>query len=384
MTIAYERRSTFSVFQHYYATVLPEVVPRVMVVGAVAVSVYMVQMHFDWVLHTSGLHVLGSFVGYFVIFRCSNTFMMYRRTEMVIADFRSTALTLMSQGVDFMLGPDEGDDGTQKRDVLEGKVNVVRLVLAFAVLYKLHTRVAYHGYMRGRIEADCKEQIVYDCARLRGLLRADEFERVFAFLGFEFQLEDNGSDYYSVTTEPLPRPTTFLVALLRQQFMKLAGKKHGYLERVLNLADSQISRLLKIYADTSQTVMTPLPLPYCHLCRLLMVCFLLVYMTQLQPRLGVVANIMVPMLLAFAFFGIDAIATEIEDPLGDDPSDLDTLTVISQLELEGVALLKLHEDGALESFQFVAAPEAYQGVPRFLALSDNVQQVEAVVAKAPI
>ena len=54
------------------------------------------------------------------------------------------------------------------------RVNMVRLVLAIAVAFKIHTRIGSEGFNFGEVDGDVKWYIDWDRCRLRGLLtRAD-------------------------------------------------------------------------------------------------------------------------------------------------------------------------------------------------------------------
>jgi len=50
--------------------------------------------------------------------------------------------------------------------------------------------------------------------------------------------------------------------------------------------------------------------------------------------------------VSLALLGIDAIATELENPFGDDANDLDILGMIAELESEAMEMLRLSGDEA--------------------------------------
>merc|ERR1712007_386320 len=52
----------------------------------------------------------------------------------------------------------------------------------------------------------------------------------------------------------------------------------------------------------------------------------------------------VPVVIAFVLLSIDAISTELENPFGDDPNDLDIDEMIHNLELEAMEMLRLCGD----------------------------------------
>lgn len=48
-------------------------------------------------------------------------------------------------------------------------------------------------------------------------------------------------------------------------------------------------------------------------------------------------------MVAFAFFGMNAVGVEIENPFGDDDNDLPVKKMMQRVELDTAAMLKLHE-----------------------------------------
>merc|ERR1711865_1358020 len=78
-----------------------------------------------------------------------------------------------------------------------------------------------------------------------------------------------------------------------------------------------------------QNVCTPLPLPYGHLCKMLMFLFLFTFpFCMNNPDDGLFLNIINPMIIAITMFGMDSISTEIEDPFGDDMNDFEVTRII--------------------------------------------------------
>merc|ERR1719330_2224844 len=57
--------------------------------------------------------------------------------------------------------------------------------------------------------------------------------------------------------------------------------------------------------------------------------------------LGYFGGMIIPLLIALALLGIDAISDELENPFGDDANDLDILECIHKLETEAMQFLEL-------------------------------------------
>eukprot|EP00812_Abedinium_dasypus_P011832 NODE_5377_length_587_cov_244.302632.p2 GENE.NODE_5377_length_587_cov_244.302632~~NODE_5377_length_587_cov_244.302632.p2 ORF type:complete len:186 (-),score=40.64 NODE_5377_length_587_cov_244.302632:13-528(-) len=96
--------------------------------------------------------------------------------------------------------------------------------------------------------------------------------------------------------------------------------------------------------------MTPLPFQYaCH-CRLLLGLFLVSIPFSLDASIGAFGNAGVNLMIGLALLGIDAIATELENPFGDDANDLDLLEPSHMFETEALTLLDLSSNGGSPPF----------------------------------
>merc|ERR1712232_812526 len=105
-----------------------------------------------------------------------------------------------------------------------------------------------------------------------------------------------------------------------------------------------LTSLQHSFEMTHQIITTPLPLPYANLCKTLLSIFLLSMPFFVDYRLGWFANTVIPAIISLALMGIDAIATELENPFGDDANDLDLLEGIHVLEREAMETLRLSGD----------------------------------------
>merc|ERR1712151_1178162 len=66
---------------------------------------------------------------------------------------------------------------------------------------------------------------------------------------------------------------------------------------------------------------------------------------SVDPSIGLFGGVAMPLVVALALLGIDAIASELENPFGDDPNDLDFVAPIHELECEAMEILTLAGDG---------------------------------------
>merc|ERR1712196_594113 len=90
---------------------------------------------------------------------------------------------------------------------------------------------------------------------------------------------------------------------------------------------------MRAFEEMDQNITTPLPLPYCHLCKWLMSLYLFFYPIACSlPEEGVLINTLTAVVIAIAMFGIEAISMEIEDPFGDDDNDFDVMRIVCGIE----------------------------------------------------
>jgi len=136
------------------------------------------------------------------------------------------------------------------------------------------------------------------------------------------------------------------------------GLKERFLKDVLHLCN----QAALLYEGITTAIRTPIPFPYVHLCKVLLLIFLASMPFVIDPGLGFYAGVALPTCVAMGLLGIDAIATELENPFGDDPNDHDMVGAIAALEAECMALLELCGDArAREAFIFCQIPAAVPG-----------------------
>lgn len=104
----------------------------------------------------------------------------------------------------------------------------------------------------------------------------------------------------------------------------------------------QMSEAMLGYADALKIVMTPIPFPYSQMNGFVLYLFGLTW--------PIMCAVMVPMLswaaaisflVVLAFFSIDAIATELQDPFGNDNNDLPLMEIMQKFEYEVESVIVL-------------------------------------------
>jgi len=151
---------------------------------------------------------------------------------------------------------------------------------------------------------------------------------------------------------------------------------HGYKERFIPTLSALIHGSEDDYETISQIITTPLPLPYANLCKTLLMIWMATFPFTVDYRLGYFGSLIIPILIIMALFGIDAIATELENPFGDDDNDLDILEAIHTLEGECLEFLALSgDDKAKSAFVWRTMPNYISGtsckpLKRYIAFRD--------------
>lgn len=131
--------------------------------------------------------------------------------------------------------------------------------------------------------------------------------------------------------------------LLQQLGLALAGPLHdGRLDPILYAqAEQRLQALSSVQAGCERIATTPLPFAYTlllHRCAWLF-CLLLPF--ALASALGWVTPLL-SMLLAYAFFGLDQLGEEMEDPFGLQPNDLPVAALVRVLEIDQLAVIGQH------------------------------------------
>merc|ERR1719265_2690103 len=166
--------------------------------------------------------------------------------------------------------------------------------------------------------------------------------------------------------EPMCRPHVVIMFFIREVLFNnvndaMNACPWGVKERFV----PQLSKLLISaqwnFEYINQIIQTPLPLPYACLCKSLLVIFLSALECMLtDPEVGIFGSIFIPLMVALALLGIDATATELENPFGDDDNDLDVMEFVAGLEHEALQLLRMCGD-----FQGKAA-FCHRSMPNFV------------------
>lgn len=394
--IVYDNRSWLGSLVHVRGTAIPNIILPVLVVGIWSYFVYCLQVAFPETLKfnvESAHKILGAFVSFFLIFRTNQAYNRYWHCNDCLKEIQVSVRELHQQFLVYNKGGilgKEKDKGSWETHATQAKTDATRYVLAYCVAFKLHSRIAYDGYMMGEIDDEKKAQIDCDRARLRGLLSAEEFGIVDNMLRINHVPKTGGlglAAIYEVSTEVSCRACHIMLFFLRCLAFQCAlkNKTWGWLERCLNLADGSIGKMMRAFEEMDQNITTPLPLPYCHLCKTLMFIFLMVFpMVGVTAEDGLMLNVLCPTVIATAMFGLESISMEIEDPFGDDDNDFDVMRTVSAIEGSIYEVMHCRNDPTIDNFTWIQAPEsgAYKDVVSFLALKTEQSAAIAMMQGA--
>jgi hypothetical protein len=210
------------------------------------------------------------------------------------------------------------------------------------------------GFMQDTATADAKGDLLK--------WMACQFRGPFSTQGPQSPPEDWPADF-EVDKECHIRPLVVISGFIRELMFKNINDMSNnapwaFKERYMTIFMNLIGALLHEFEAANQIITTPIPLPYANLCKTLLLIFLLSMPFFVDYRLGWLSNVIFPPLASLALLGIDAIATELENPFGDDDNDLDILEPLHVLECEALEMLRLSGDeGALNHFCWRRAPE---------------------------
>jgi len=339
---------------------------------------------------SEGHTILGGAISFLLIFRTNTAYARYWMGRGCVSiffddlrDLLMVSLLYVSGGPTYGLSSKESNVQVNARKL---QVNMVRLTMALAVILKTYTRIGLEGYIFGSISKETKWCVDWDRYSLMQLLDSTEFEFVDKRLGIigpgkpmltskhelaeQFRHGDgppeSWPDEFQVSTEQAARMHVAVVYFLREQIVSNMNDFQnacpwGIKERFVPILSKLLSSAQSAFEMVGQIVTTPLPLPYACLCKVLLTIWMLSYPFVFDYRRGLFGGAVIPTLVAFALLGIDAIATELENPFGYDANDIDLIEQIHTLEGEAMEMLDLYGDDSARS-HFV-----WRRLPAFVA-----------------
>ncbi|CAE7276476.1 unnamed protein product [Symbiodinium pilosum] len=369
-------------------------------------------------------NILGSTISFLLIFRANNGYKRYMKGRAACIRFFSTLREIICTYLVFLAGgvrnrrlrwrrvgpgahpvtKEDVEMDTDDKIASEERMQAIRWCLVMAIAFQMHSRLLDQGLNKGGLTAETKRRVDWDRYRIRGLLNESEFRSLEAVVRavaapnswdplypnlpevqelFGEALQDSAEDV-EISRVPYVRLCTYLVYKLNEVGFRnmndprMQDKRWGMGERFVPLVTAETISLSYSYSEVNQIISTPLPFPYNHLCKLLLFLFFLSFPFFIEQELGLWVNIVENTLLAVALLGMDFIATELENPFGEDANDLNMYDRIATLEQEVMVFLKLcGDDACLQNFIWQDFPtEIHEGTPpvlKYLALRSQVE-----------
>mmetsp|Transcript_26171 Transcript_26171/g.69678 ORF Transcript_26171/g.69678 Transcript_26171/m.69678 type:complete len:375 (+) Transcript_26171:439-1563(+) len=126
---------------------------------------------------------------------------------------------------------------------------------------------------------------------------------------------------------------------ISHEVFPLFKEKHYPHVNMLRTTVGHIKDILGIFGQCAAISDTPIPFPYVQMAKVFTIMFLYTLPFALVTELGGFTIVAV-WILALGYFGLDAIATEMEDPFGLDINDLDTKELVQEIEQGSRILLE--------------------------------------------
>jgi len=193
----------------------------------------------------------------------------------------------------------------------------------------------------------------------KGWLRTDEKN---AIEKAEGERRDS-SKAYGEPGGPDNKGRPALIACLLSQKVYWLYHKGWMSSAVLKKCDTQISTYVGAWMAMEKICGTPMVFPYTQMLAIFMMLFVFTFPIPLAhvfwnedvPVNGFVINTFIAGLVAFAFFGMNAVGVEIENPFGEDANDLPVEQMMKRVEKDTASLLELRtasdQHAAMESYR---------------------------------
>ncbi|CAE7662543.1 unnamed protein product [Symbiodinium sp. CCMP2592] len=389
MVILYSSSEWLEVLSRYAGTVWPHIWGKWLASSLYSIAAYLFALETGLQFGTEHHSMLLPLsVTFLLIFRANEAYARYWLGRSTLSNYISEvrevlllSIIYVRGGLEssihlFHQGPGVTVPSSVKPDHYDEKarsyrVDVARLSVALAVAFKLHTSIALDGYCFGSIDKEAKWFLDWDRLRLLQLLTEEEFEIVNRCIGLgedesvpetrrrlasQFHnartLEGPPSSWdeeFPVRFDQFVRVPVAIVWFLREVLFRNMNdpfntQPWGIKDRFVGALVHLLGGILESFETAHMVCTTPIPLPYANLCKTLLCFYMISAPFFVDSSRGWFANTVVPSVISFALLGVDSIATELENPFGDDVNDLDQLEQVHILEREAMELLRQSGD----------------------------------------
>ncbi|MCC7334247.1 MAG: hypothetical protein IT422_04095 [Pirellulaceae bacterium] len=262
---------------------------RITAATAVSIGVTLLSLHYrmdQYTFTTAPFTLIGVALGIFLGFRNNASYDRFWEGRKLWGALVNTCRTLARQAESL---PDISE--REQFEITQFRERFIRRVIAFAHSLRLHLR-----------DEDNPEQFQH-------MLDVDEFES---------------------TVASKHRPVAIMTALGRDVQQ---AKQHGWLDAMsVHAIDRQLAELSNIMGGCERIKNTPIPFPYAVLIHRLVAFYCFALPFGLVDTVHYLTPIVV-FLVSHAFFGLDAIGDEIENPFDHDANSLPLRAICQTIEI---------------------------------------------------
>jgi len=284
----FENVSWFRILRSVRGSTLPKMWGRLAFTIGMSVVITYTHMKWDWLDHDLTLapfQLTGVAIGIFLGFRNNASFDRFwegrKLWGQIVNSTRSTTRLILS-----MVGP---------RPITE-EIRVRHKELVYHVIAWTHA-VRQHLRRHDRLE------------ELEGLLSPKELDRL--------KTETN-------------RPNA-IMQILSQMLRQDVDR--GWISVYQHVAiEQEMTRLIDSQGGCERIKSTPIPYAYTVLLHQVVAAYCFALPFGLVDDIGLYTPFVV-LMVAYAFFGLDAVGDELEDPFGEDPNDLPLMTISRMIEV---------------------------------------------------
>jgi len=253
---------------------------------------------------------------------------------------------------------------------LAAKVNVIRLILAYAISLMLHFQLlAAAEDSFGVLDETGLKHVVFLYCRLQTLLLPEERKKVDQAMCITCEPDDvfrTEVNRFRLNVDPdyttligmanayrdqcpedgsaiAPAPKIVMV-LLTFALQRPMDKPWGYNSRSFNLYWRSTEAVMRMTMNLESLIQSPTPLPYLQHCRLLFVIFVVANPLSIDSTKGWFVNVVLPVVLFWAIRGFQILSKRLENPLGNDEADLNLYDKLASCEVNAEHAFNLTAD----------------------------------------